>query len=117
MSTNYEDVRNLSFEENKRYRIDFFGGIKAANVKPKSEDNKTSGIPNVCFLVTELESGRSEVVEMGLGTCKSVSIGDEYVGKKLVHEDSEPIHCLTIDTGVANSNRVCLMIWSTWRNL
>lgn len=33
MSTNYEDVRNLSFEEGKRYRIDFFGGIKAANVK------------------------------------------------------------------------------------
>ena len=64
MSMNYEGVRNLSFEENKRYRIDFFGGIKAANVKPKSEDNKTSGIPNVCFLVTELESGRSEVVEM-----------------------------------------------------
>ncbi|EGR2204631.1 hypothetical protein DZF83_18520 [Vibrio parahaemolyticus] len=42
-----------------------FCGIKAANVKPKSEDNKTSGIPNVGFLVTDLESGRSEVVEMG----------------------------------------------------
>ncbi|QFT34855.1 MULTISPECIES: hypothetical protein [unclassified Vibrio] len=109
MSTSYDDVNSLSFKEDgKRYRIDFFGGLKTANVKPQSDDNKTSGIPNACFLVTELESGRSEVVDVGLGTYNSVSIGDEYVDRKLVYEVNVPTHSLTIDARVANSNRIVL---------